>query len=511
MAGVTDLAFRTICRELGAAYTITEMVSAKALCYQDKKTLPLMELGPEEHPGGVQIFGSDLACMEEGAAIIREVAHPDIIDINMGCPVPKVANNGDGSGLLRDLDKACRVAEAVIRGAQGTPVTVKMRLGWDKGNIVCLDLAKMLESVGVAAITLHGRTKVQMYSGTANWDYIREVKQALSIPVIANGDVFSGQDAARILRYTGADGVMIARGVFGNPWIFQQAQAALRGEPIPPLPPWPSGATPPCGSSSWPPKTRGRRSPAWRPASTTPGTSRGSPTPGTGRAKSPKSPLWPTSTGSPPASSGSCGMGAAMDDQRLVALAQEGNPDAFSLLVERHQTMVYNLALGKTGSPQDAEEVTQTAFLKAWQGLPAFQGKAAFSSWLYRLTVNAAIDLLRQRSRRPQTLSLDDPDLPPVPDPAEDPQAQAEAQERRRQLWQAIDALPEVHRTPFLLREMEGYSYREIAKALGLEEGTVKSRLARARVLLRSELLSHGNFWGREASKETKGKGGDLE
>ena len=138
MAGVTDLAFRTICRELGAAYTITEMVSAKALCYQDKKTLPLMELGPEEHPGGVQIFGSDLACMEEGAAIIREVAHPDIIDINMGCPVPKVANNGDGSGLLRDLDKACRVAEAVIRGAQGTPVTVKMRLGWDKGNIVCL-------------------------------------------------------------------------------------------------------------------------------------------------------------------------------------------------------------------------------------------------------------------------------------------------------------------------------------------------------------------------------------
>ena len=237
MAGVTDLAFRTICRELGAAYTITEMVSAKALCYQDKKTLPLMELGPEEHPGGVQIFGSDLACMEEGAAIIREVAHPDIIDINMGCPVPKVANNGDGSGLLRDLDKACQVAKAVIRGAQGTPVTVKMRLGWDKGNIVCLDLAKMLESVGVAAITLHGRTKVQMYSGTANWDYIREVKQALSIPVIANGDVFSGQDAARILRYTGADGVMIARGVFGNPWIFQQAQAALRGEPIPPLPP----------------------------------------------------------------------------------------------------------------------------------------------------------------------------------------------------------------------------------------------------------------------------------
>lgn len=237
MAGVTDLAFRTICRELGAAYTITEMVSAKALCYQDKKSLPLLRLGEGEHPAGVQLFGSDPVCMEEAAAIAMEVSGADILDINMGCPVPKVANNGDGSGLLKDLDKACRVAEATIRGAKGKPVTVKMRLGWDKGNIVCLELAKMLESLGVAAITLHGRTKVQMYSGTANWDYIREMKNALSIPVIANGDVFSGQDAAHILKYTGADGVMIARGVFGNPWIFQQAKAAIRGEPIPPLPP----------------------------------------------------------------------------------------------------------------------------------------------------------------------------------------------------------------------------------------------------------------------------------
>lgn len=237
MAGVTDVAFRHICRQLGAGYTITEMVSAKALCYQDKKTIPLMKLGPGECPAGVQLFGSDIGCMEEAAAIAGEVSGADILDVNMGCPVPKVANNGDGSGLLKDLDKACRVAEAVIKGAGGRPVTVKMRLGWDKGAIVCLELAKMLESIGVAAITLHGRTKVQMYSGTANWDYIREMKQALSIPVIANGDVFSGQDAARILRYTGADGVMIARGVFGNPWIFQQAKAAINGEPIPPLPP----------------------------------------------------------------------------------------------------------------------------------------------------------------------------------------------------------------------------------------------------------------------------------
>ena len=237
MAGVTDIAFRAICRELGAGYTLTEMVSAKALCYQDKKTIPLMELGPEEHPAGVQVFGSDPVCMEEAAAIIREVSRADVIDINMGCPVPKIANNGDGSGLLKDLDKACRVAEAVLRGAGETPVTVKMRLGWDRGSIVCLELAKALEELGVAAVTLHGRTKVQMYGGTANWDYIREMKQTLSIPVIANGDVFSGRDAARILKYTGADGVMIARGCFGNPWIFQQAKAALEGKEIPPLPP----------------------------------------------------------------------------------------------------------------------------------------------------------------------------------------------------------------------------------------------------------------------------------
>ena len=237
MAGVTDIAFRTICRELGAGYTLTEMVSAKALCYQDKKTIPLMTLGPGEHPAGVQVFGSDPACMEEAAAIIREVSGADIIDINMGCPVPKIANNGDGSGLLKDPEKACRVAEAVLKGAGDTPVTVKMRLGWDRGSIVCLELAKELEKLGIAAVTLHGRTKVQMYGGTADWDYIREMKKALSIPVIANGDVFSGQDAVRILKYTGADGVMIARGCFGNPWIFRQAKAALEGKEIPPLPP----------------------------------------------------------------------------------------------------------------------------------------------------------------------------------------------------------------------------------------------------------------------------------
>ena len=236
MAGVTDMAFRTICREQGAGLTITEMVSAKALCYQDKKSIPLLQLGDNEHPSAAQIFGSDPVCMQEAAAIAREVSGADIIDINMGCPVPKIANSGDGSGLMRTPDLAIKVAEAVIRGA-GCPVTVKMRLGWDKGSINCVDFAKAMEQAGVAAVAVHGRTRTQMYAGTANWDWIREVKSALHIPVIANGDVFEAKDAVRILSYTGADMAMIGRGVFGNPWIFAQCKAALEGRDIPSLPP----------------------------------------------------------------------------------------------------------------------------------------------------------------------------------------------------------------------------------------------------------------------------------
>ena len=236
MAGVTDMAFRTICREQGAGLTITEMVSAKALCYQDKKSIPLLQLGEDEHPAAAQIFGSDPVCMQEAAAIAREVSGADIIDINMGCPVPKIANSGDGSGLMRTPDLAVKVAEAVIRGA-GCPVTVKMRLGWDKGSINCVEFAKAMEQAGAAAVAVHGRTRTQMYAGTANWDWIREVKSALHIPVIANGDVFEAKDAVRILSYTGADMAMIGRGVFGNPWIFAQCRAALEGRDIPPIPP----------------------------------------------------------------------------------------------------------------------------------------------------------------------------------------------------------------------------------------------------------------------------------
>ena len=237
MAGVTDLGFRTICRELGAGYTVTEMVSAKALCYQDKKSVPLLKLGEGEHPAAAQIFGSDPVCMEEAAAIAGEVSGAEIIDINMGCPVPKVANSGDGSGLMRTPDLAVRVAEAVVKGAGSRPVTVKMRLGWDKGSINCVELAKAMEEAGVAAVAVHGRTRSQQYAGTANWDYIREVKEAVRIPVMANGDVFEARDAVRILQWTGADAVMIGRGCFGNPWLFQQAKAALEGREVPPLPP----------------------------------------------------------------------------------------------------------------------------------------------------------------------------------------------------------------------------------------------------------------------------------
>ena len=236
MAGVTDAAFREVCSRLGAGLTCTEMVSSKALCYQDKKSRVLLRPFPDEHPLQAQIFGSDPVCMAEAAQIALEASGADIIDINMGCPVGKIVNNGDGSALMRDPEKAARVAEAVVK-AVSVPVTVKMRRGWDKGSLNAPELARLLESVGVAAVTVHGRTRVQMYSGQADWGAIREVKEAVHIPVIANGDVFSAEDAVRILRQTGADGVMIGRGCFGDPWLFEQARAALAGEPVPARPP----------------------------------------------------------------------------------------------------------------------------------------------------------------------------------------------------------------------------------------------------------------------------------
>lgn len=237
MAGVTDLAFRQICREHGAALTVTEMVSTKALCYQDRKTPRLLALGEDEHPAAAQVFGHEPETMAEGAKIARAVSGCDIIDINMGCPAPKIVNNGDGSALMRDPALAARVIEAVVK-AVDVPVTVKFRKGWDEKSVNCVEFARMAEAAGAAAITIHGRTRAQQYSGKADWDAIRAVKQAVSIPVFANGDVAEPADVVRILEYTGADAVMIGRGALGDPWIFERANALIETGVCPPLPPF---------------------------------------------------------------------------------------------------------------------------------------------------------------------------------------------------------------------------------------------------------------------------------
>ena len=235
MAGVTDYAYRAVCAELGAAVTVTEMVSSRALVYQDKKSVGLLKKTPTGICGA-QIFGNDPEIMAQAAKLALAHSGCDFIDLNMGCPMPKIVNNGDGCALMKDPQLAGRIVRAVA-DAVDVPVTVKTRIGWDRGCINVVEMAKILQDHGAAAIAVHGRTKTMLYSGTADWDVIREVKQAVSVPVIANGDIFGPEEALRCLKRTGADLVMIGRSAFGNPWVFQRTKAALEGQPVPDIPP----------------------------------------------------------------------------------------------------------------------------------------------------------------------------------------------------------------------------------------------------------------------------------
>ncbi len=235
MAGVTDLAFREVCRAHGAALSVTEMVSTKALLYQDRKTRTLLALAPNEKPASVQIFGHEPDTMAAGAAKAVALSGCDIIDINMGCPAPKIVGNGDGSALMRDIALASHIIRAV-RDTVCVAVTVKFRLGWDENSKNYLDFAKMAQDSGADAICVHGRTRAQQYSGQADWNAIAAVKSAVAIPVFANGDVFTPEDAVRLLETTGADGAMIGRGALGDPFLFERANALLRGEALAPPP-----------------------------------------------------------------------------------------------------------------------------------------------------------------------------------------------------------------------------------------------------------------------------------
>lgn len=225
MAGVSDRAFRELCVSFGAAYTVTEMVSSKGLVMGDKKSAQLLTLGEGEKTAGAQIFGDDPEIMAQAAVKCLEFK-PDIIDINMGCPAPKVAMNGGGASLMKNPQLAGEIVKAVS-SAVPVPVTVKIRKGWDDNSVNAVELAEILEKNGAAAITVHGRTRKQMYSGTVDYDIIKKVKQAVSVPVIGNGDITNEQSATIMLEKTGCDAVMIGRGAFGNPWIFQQVNAYL--------------------------------------------------------------------------------------------------------------------------------------------------------------------------------------------------------------------------------------------------------------------------------------------
>ena len=231
MAGVTALPFRKICKQFGPGLVCTEMVSSKAIYHDDSKTKLLMNTDGEKRPISMQIFGSDEETMGYAAKYVSEIA--DIVDINMGCPAPKVVKNGDGSKLLLDIEKAEKVIKAVVKNST-KPVTLKIRKGWDCNNIVATEFAQMAEQAGISAITIHGRTRAEMYSGKADLDIIKKVKESVNIPVIGNGDIVDEESALRMFEYTGVDGIMIGRGTFGNPWIFERIKYFLEtGKKLP--------------------------------------------------------------------------------------------------------------------------------------------------------------------------------------------------------------------------------------------------------------------------------------
>jgi len=225
MAGVTDLPFRLLCKEMGCNMLYTEMVSAKAILYKNKNTKELLNIDKNEHPVGVQLFGSDPDIMAQIAAQVEE-GECDFIDINMGCPVPKIVNNGEGSALLKQPKLVEEILTKMVK-AVNKPVTVKIRKGFENGTVYAAEIAKIAESCGVSAIAVHGRTREQYYSGKADWDVIKDVKKAVKIPVIGNGDIFSAEDAKAMKEYTGCDGLMVARGARGNPWIFREIKEYL--------------------------------------------------------------------------------------------------------------------------------------------------------------------------------------------------------------------------------------------------------------------------------------------
>lgn len=234
MAGVSDIAFRLLCHEQGAGLVCSEMVSAKAILYGNKNTEELLQIHPEEGAVSLQLFGSDPDIVSEMAKRIEERPFA-VLDLNMGCPVPKVVNNGEGSALMKDPLLAGRIVEKTAKAIQ-KPLTVKIRKGFDDDHVNAVEMAHILQESGAAAVAVHGRTREQYYSGQADWDIIAQVKAAVKIPVIGNGDVTDGESALRLLKKTGCDGVMIGRGAQGNPWVFREVTAALEGREIPPRP-----------------------------------------------------------------------------------------------------------------------------------------------------------------------------------------------------------------------------------------------------------------------------------